>query len=363
MSHDRELGESSKARVRLALLVAVLLVLQPGALTPVALLSMATLFGVLLVSMRWHIEAAAIAVLVLVGLVLRLGTIDRVESDVLDVTTAAIHRVLTGGNPYGVGYEASRPPGAPFPYGPLALLWYLPFVGISRLAELLACTAIIGALAVRRRFLGLAIYATAPTVVGDVLIGANDTSAGLLIFLALVVAARRPVAGAVVLALAVAFKPYALAWVPPMLWWAGLPAALAFGGASLVAWSPVLFVWGPGAFIRSVELAGHLSARPFNSLGVIWEAVSGGPAPADLLDRARLGLGALSAALGLRSATSIDAVIVLGTLTFVVTLYAGFYSPFGYLAALAPIICWRLDDWLLAVKPKTADTNHRPVAA
>ena len=31
---------------------------------------------------------------------------------------------------------------------------------------------------------------------------------------------------------------------------------------------------------------------------------------------------------------------------FVVTLFAGWWSTFAYLAALAPVVCWHLDDWL-----------------
>jgi len=42
-----------------------------------------------------------------------------------------------------------------------------------------------------------------------------------------------------------------------------------------------------------------------------------------------------------------DAVILAGTATFVVTLYAGYWATFAYLAAIAPILCWRVDDWVL----------------
>ena len=43
-----------------------------------------------------------------------------------DTTSAAIQVMLNGGDPYGLGYAVSRPAGAAFPYGPVALLWYLP---------------------------------------------------------------------------------------------------------------------------------------------------------------------------------------------------------------------------------------------
>ena len=35
-----------------------------------------------------------------------------------------------------------------------------------------------------------------------------------------------------------------------------------------------------------------------------------------------------------------------GTAVFLATLYLGWWSTFAYLAAIAPIICWHLDDWL-----------------
>ena len=59
-------------------------------------------------------------------------------SDVLTVTEAAVREVLAGGNPYGHGFEESFPPGAPFAYGPLPLLWYLPALDDPARLELLA---------------------------------------------------------------------------------------------------------------------------------------------------------------------------------------------------------------------------------
>jgi hypothetical protein len=340
-------GAGSDGRVRVALVVALVLVVQPGAVTSVSLLAAAALTALLAASFRWRIDAPVLAALLLTGVALRLAIGDRIGSDVLDVVAAAVRRTLAGGNPYGVGYDVSRPPGAPYVYGPLALLWYLPFSGFPRLAELAAGTAILGALAVRRRFLGLAIYAAAPVLVDVTMDGANDTSAGLLILLSLGVAARRPVPGAVLLALAAAFKPYALAWAPPLLWWAGLPALVAFAVASLVAWSPVLFVWGPSSLLRSLQLGGAIHQAPYLSFGAVWEGLTGRPAPAEALERAKLALGGLTATAGLRLASSMDAVILAGTATFLVTLYAGYWATFAYLAAIAPILCWRVDDWVL----------------
>ena len=102
--------------------------------------------------------------LLLVGLAMRLAP-PTGYSDVLAVTEAAIREMLAGGNPYGQGYEASMPPGAPFAYGPLALLWYLPSLGDPGRMELLASVMVLGLLALRGRPLGLAIYAATPAFV------------------------------------------------------------------------------------------------------------------------------------------------------------------------------------------------------
>ena len=100
----------------------------------------------------------ALLILLIGALATRYEIRSRVGSDVLDVTAGAIDRVLAGLNPYGVGYEQSRPPGSPFPYGPLAILWYVPVAHLPRLAELLSASVVASILALQGRFLGLAIY-------------------------------------------------------------------------------------------------------------------------------------------------------------------------------------------------------------
>jgi hypothetical protein len=345
--------------VRLALLVALVLVVQPGVTTTAALVAMIALLGALVLSVRRPITVLVISVLVAVGVALRLALLDQLASDVLQVTSAAIHEVLAGRNPYGVGYAAARPPGAPFPYGPLALLWYLPVLDAPRLAELASGTAILAALAARGRLLGLAIYATAPIVVRTTIDGSNDTSAGLLILMALATFERRPLLGGVLLAAAASFKLYALAWLPGMIWFGGVPAALGFAAVSLLAWSPVLLVWGPASFVRSLQRADALPVQPYFSLGAILETLLGRPVAAELLDRARFILGAATAAVGVRFSSSSDAVIVVGAMTFLVALYAGDWATPAYLGALAPIVCWRLDRWL-SIRAHSVMLRKRP---
>jgi hypothetical protein len=44
-----------------------------------------------------------------------------------------------------------------------------------------------------------------------------------------------------------------------------------------------------------------------------------------------------------RSATSL---VIAGTLVFAAVLFLGWWGTFAYLAAVAPVLCWHLDDWL-----------------
>jgi hypothetical protein len=213
-------------------------------------------------------------------------------SDVGVVTRAAIDLVLQGGNPYGVGYDVSVPPGASFPYGPLALLWYLPVQDV-RVMEMAVSIAIVGLLAVRGRTLGLAIWATSPIFVGLASDGSNDTSAGLLILIALVVLQRLPLLGALLIGLTAGFKVYALAWLPPIFAWAGMSALLAGVVGAALVWLPAILLWGGGNILRSFQLTdvnknvpyysladalGHFSIRPSKALmtssAYVWGALA-----------------------------------------------------------------------------------------
>jgi hypothetical protein len=187
---------------------------------------------------RWQLRWVPVLVVIFCGVMLRWSVSTTEASDVSDVTRLAIMTMQEGSNPYGIGYFISRPPGAAFPYGPVDLFWYLPFVSDPTQAEGLVTCALLGFFGVRAgmgRPIGLVIFALAPPLVLASVDGSNDTSAGLLILVALALAEKRPALGAAVLAVAVAFKPYAIAWLPPLALWAGAPAILGFSAASFVA--------------------------------------------------------------------------------------------------------------------------------
>ncbi|HJW23125.1 MAG TPA: hypothetical protein VJ506_11910 [Candidatus Limnocylindrales bacterium] len=332
--------------VAVALVVAAVLAIRTDLPGAEALGTLVAIGVVLLLAARWQVAPIAIGVLLVIGVGLRAAVMIHSGSDVLDVTSAAIQQVLAGGNPYGVGYAASRPPGAPFPYGPLSLLWYAPVQANGWQLELVVSCIVLTLLAIRGRLLGLAIYALGPTLVATASDGSNDTSVGLVLLGAFVVAARRPVLGALLLAVAIALKPYAAAWAPAFVVWGGWATAATLVGATLVLWSPVLLVWGVGSFLKSLQMAGAVHASTYWSLGELFESVRRSVASRDVFDTFRLVLGGATAVLTLRWARGLDGVILAGTLVYLVTLFAGYWGTYAYFGAVAPILCWRIDDWL-----------------
>jgi hypothetical protein len=327
----------------------------------------------LVAAARWQLKWLPVVVLVLCGISLRLSVLGHESSDVSDVTVTAIRMMTAGFDPYGIGYMTSRPMGAAFPYGPVALLWYLPFRSDPAMLELLVSVGLLcyfGLRAANGRPIGLAVIALAPPLVLATMDGSNDTSAGLLILVAIALGVRRPVLGAAALAVAVAFKPYAVAWVPAFLVWAGLPALLAFIGASLVAWAPVLFVWGPESYLRSLAMAQQTHMRQaYWSVAAILDGIIPGSAPR-ALETIRYVVAGSVAIIGARLVRSMDGVIVVGALAFVLAQFGGYFGSYVYLAAIAPVLCWRVDDWLRMGLPELQRAygraellGHRPALA
>lgn len=328
---------------RVALVVAIVCLLQPGLPAGAAILAAIACVGLLVASARWSVRRAAIVLLVLTGLVLRLQP-PTGFSDVLIVTEAAIRETLAGGNPYGHGFEASVPPGAPFPYGPLALLWYLPVLGDLKAVELWASLAVLVVLGVRGRPVGLAIYAVMPALLATVGDGSNDHSVGLLLLVALLTAVRWPVGGAVLIALVTAFKPYALAWLPGLIGYAaGVAPLVAFAVTSVAVWLLPALAWGPESILWSFRRADAIHPAPYYSLAY---ALGGGWLPQPAWQGLRFVAGLVLAVVALLWSRTAAAFIVLGSLVFGATLFLGWWSTFAYFAAVAPVLCWHLDGWL-----------------
>jgi hypothetical protein len=330
----------------LALVIGIVLAAQASTNRPLGIVVALLLALLLAVATRWRVGWLVIGGLFVAGLAMRLDLYGVGVSDVLTVTRSAIEVVLGGGNPYGIGYPSSSPPGASFPYGPLALLWYLPFRDDPRALEFAVALGILAVLALRGRPVGLAIYALAAPLLLLASDGSNDTSAGLLLLIALVALPRSPLAGGVLLAVAAAFKPYAVAWLPPLVAWAPWPGLLGFGLASLVAWLPVWLVWGIPSFLDSYSSAQQVHQQPYYSLGAWVQSVTRSAVSQEAFDRLRLLLGGLTAIVTWPFVRSGRGVIVAGLLIYLVTLYTGYWSTYAYLATIAPIACWNLDDWV-----------------
>jgi hypothetical protein len=304
---------------------------------------------------RWELRWVPVLVVIACAVMLRWSVSNVHSSDVSDVTQAAIMTMREGGNPYGIGYVASRPPGAAFPYGPVDLFWYLPFLQDPTQLEMLVTFVLLGYFGIRAgngRPVGLVIFALAPPLVLASVDGSNDTSAGLMILIALALSAKRPALGAAALAVSVAFKPYAFAWLPPLVIWAGFPAIFGFLAASFVAWSPVLFVWGAESYLRSLAMAQQTHLRDaYWSLASIWNGFDPGTAPRALETIRYFLSGAVAVFGGLRVRT-IDGVIVVGAVAFMIAQFAGYFGSYVYVAAVAPLICSRVDDWLRHLLPE-----------
>ena len=269
--------------------------------------------------------AASGAVLIAATVVLRLSFLGLTHSDPIEVSNLAAQRALSGQNPYGVTYA-----GGPYPYGPLGLLSYL--AGIP--GEVIGAVATSVILVWARAWLTLAIFNGWPQFIYMPIIGNNDFSVGFLTLLALVLLLRRPIAGMALLALSIAIKPYSAAWALPAAiyaGWGGVAVALV---VSLIAWSPVLFVWGIGSFVRSSvaaeALRGSLSAVPSWSF-------------ADVPILRLLAIPASLAALVFRSWRG---VVLSGALAFVVFLGFAPRAPQPYLGFLVPILGIALESRL-----------------
>jgi hypothetical protein len=199
---------------------------------------------------------------------------------------------------------------------------------------------------VRAHPLGLAVYATFPPLLTVASDGANDTSEGLLLLAAFVALGRVGPAGGALLAIAVAFKPFALAWLPALLVGGGLANVVGFLAVSALAWGPPLLFWGPGSIAASFVLAEAVHQSPYYSLASALEVSTRQRVSAELFERLRLILGGITALLTAPFARTTTGVVVSGLLVYLVTLYTGYWSTFAYLAAIAPIVCWSIDRWL-----------------
>ncbi len=331
----------------LALLLGIFFLLPFGQTTLHPSTAIFILGACLGLSVRWRVGFLVIFVIVTLGVWLRYSPIVGGFSDVLPVTKAAIARALSGQSPYGVGYDVSLPPGSPFHYGPVSILWYLPFVDDPRRLEFWVSVVVLVLLGLRGRPIGLALYAFSPTLIQLTADGSNDTSAGFFLLVALLVIPRSPWVGGFLLAVASAFKLYLLAWLPALVFWSGMRGLAGFLVGTALTWGTATVVFGPSSIIEGVRMTtATIQSRSFWSLGWLIEWWSARGMPATFFNVLRVVLGGVAAVVTGRRIRSGSDVAAAGIWVFMVALYTGYWSSFSYLAAIVPIVCWHLDDWI-----------------
>lgn len=235
--------------------------------------------------------------------------------DQLAVSRAALDVALGGGNPYGIGYAQSWPPGAPFPYGPGAMVAAIGGVPL----EIAAVAGIMLVLAFCRSLLTLAVLAAWVPAIEFGICGQNDQlPAFLLLAGLLLIERRRTVTGAGLVALSAAIKPYTFAWFAPLIGFGGIGMAVVLVAVTAVAWLPLL-AWGPASFLRSVEMARDIH-----------------PVPENTLDRPELRVLAVPVALLSLLARSWVMAVLLGALIFLIVLFLDRWASVGYWFVVIP---------------------------
>ena len=294
-----------------------------------------------LLSLRFRLSWLALIVLFVVGLELRYAQFGVGFSDVPLAIRGALDQLAGGGNPYVLVPGSSVPP---FPYGPFAVLWYMPMHD-PRFQEFIVAIMATTLLAFRGEPMGLALWATAPLTVNLASDGSNDHTAAVLLLVALLVLERAPRAGALLIGIAATFKIYALAWLPPIFFWAGAGAfAAGLAGAALL-WVPAAILWGASNIVATFQAADAVHKTPYYSLA---DAVSRTKVHVSqsVFDILRLIAGATTAAVLSPFVRTHRGVVVVGMAIYFVTLYAGFWSTPAYLIPIALLVCWFIDDTL-----------------
>ncbi|HEY5486200.1 MAG TPA: hypothetical protein VIK06_01005 [Candidatus Limnocylindrales bacterium] len=299
-------------------------------------------------------------------------------SDVLNAVDEALRTFFAGGSPYNHYYLTTRPPGSLMPYPPGQLLLHFPgwflggFDGV-RLTEFVA--AIVGMtslawLAVRRAptvgLVGLALYAGLPNLINLTSDGGNDTSAGVVVLVAILVmawAADRKLAGlsavaagaavgftlatkqstllfAIALSLHVlfAYRPALLRYV------AGLAYVMALVSIPFLLIDPVAYVHGVATTAtHDIQVYGWNYSVMLQGIG--WNVPDGTTAGIinAIVTLAMLGVVATLAARGVAEAAVAGLLATLAAfLTAQWTTYSYFALVLAPLAAIPALVTWEL---------------------
>ena len=112
-------------------------------------------------------------------------------------------------------------------------------------------------------------------------------------------------------------------------------------------WVPAAIAWGPGAIWNSLVMAedAQLKVGAYYSLGQALKRF-GSPIALGTLNVLRLVLGLVASGVALTRTRTHAAVVIGGTAIFLLALFLGAWSTYAYLGAIAPVLCWYVDDWL-----------------
>lgn len=276
------------------------------------------------------------------SLLLQLAHIGWGYADQHDLSRAAWSVAIRGESPYGVAVQDG---GMMYSYGPLAMVTAHGGVVL----EWIAAAGILALLIHARAWVALGVVAGLPPFVGLAMSGVNDYVPGFLVTAGLLGLLWRPRWGVVLLALAAAVKPYALAWFLPAIGFAGLSAAAWLVTASVVLWSPVL-LWGLPAWLSSMRYVWGVAdgaPGPTNSLGVPWLRWLGPPIST---------LGLL--------VRRWEYAVLLGSGGFVFAMFSGTWASLGYWIVVVPITGIAIERIIQArlTTPLPALRSARPVS-
>lgn len=234
--------------------------------------------------------------------------------DQLAVSRAALSVIASGASPWGIAYAESVPPGAPFPYGPLAAV--VAPLGVP--LEIAAMAGLLLLLAGTQTLITLAILGGATAWVELGTCGLNDHLPAFLLLAGLLLVARGRAGGALLIGIGAGIKPYLLAWAPGLAGFGGVALLLPLLLAAGLAWLPAL-AWDPRSWLASVEMARAIHPRPENALNV----------PA-------LRIVAVPAALLALRARTWDAAVISGAAIFCIVLFLDRWASVGYLLVAVP---------------------------
>ena len=299
-------------------------------------------------------------------------------SDVLNAVDEALRTFFSGASPYDHYYLTTRPPGSLMPYPPGQLILHFPGwlvdgydgVRLTELGSAIVAMAILAGLAVRAAptvgLVSLALYAGLPNLINLTGDGGNDTSAGVVVLVSILIVAWasrrsmtgwRAVAAGVAVGLALATKQSTLLFgVALSMYVAGahrpaLGRYLAGLAGTLLLVSIPFLLLGPVAYIHGVSTLGPHDIQVYGwNVWVLVQGLGGtvpdGPTASLINLFVTVDMLIIVAVLSMRGVAAAALAGVLATLAALLTADWTSYSYFALvltpLAAIPALVAWEL---------------------